>query len=634
MTIVRLIPAFLLLTACATAPAAPAPDPTPAADPAPATETDPAAAAAETERLTAWLDGVFQAELARSPQGQTQLGLIQDLDAYGRWDDRSEAAAVARHARGQRYLAELRERFDPPALDDMGRTSYRFAEYQWELEDRLHQVRESAYVFSPMLDAVSGMTSFLINNHRVDGRAHAEAYVSRLQGTAAVIDGMVAEAERRAEAGVRLPLFAYPRLIAAAQAQLVGAPFEPGADPVADAGPILADFRAKVAALDLPAADERALVAAAEAALRQDYQPAIERYIASLRRMEADADTRAGAWKLPRGEEFYAAQLELFTTRDDLSAADIHAIGLAEVDRIQDEMRGIMRQVGFQGTLQEFFQFLRTDDRFYYPDSPEGRQRYLDDSTRMIEQVMEVAPRYFNRLPRAGLEVRAVEPFREATATGAFYNRPSLDGSRPGYYYVNLSNMRDNPTYLMESLAYHEGAPGHHFQLALAQELEGLPMLQRLAYFSAYGEGWALYAEALGKDMGFFTDPYSDFGRLAYEIFRAVRLVVDTGLHDQRWTREQAIEYMLDNTPFTVGDITPEVERYIVWPGQAVSYKIGMMTILDLREHARAELGDRFTWGGFHDAVLSAGTVPLPVLTERVEAWVARTANRRSAEQN
>jgi uncharacterized protein (DUF885 family) len=623
MTIIRCVPVLLLLTSCAAVPPAVGepggpPAPTPA----------PTEAAAESGRLVAWLDGVFQAELAHSPMAQTQLGLIADLDAYGRWDDVSDAAVVARHARGQRYLAELRERFDPALLDDAGRTSYRFAEYQWELEDRLHRVRESAYVFSPMRDGVSALTTFLINNHRVAERAHAEAYVSRLRGIGAVIDEGVAEAERRAAAGVRLPLFAYPRLAASARSQIAGAPFEPGADPVTQAGPLLADFRAKVAALGLPAADESALIADATAALRDVYQPAIERYLASLQRMEAEADTRAGAWKLPRGDEFYAAQLELFTTRDDLSAADIHALGLVEVERIHGEMRGIMRDVGFEGTLQDFFHFLRTDPRFYYPNTPEGRQRYLDESTRFIDQVMVAAPRFFNRLPRAGLEVRAVEPFREATAAGAFYNRPSLDGSRPGYYYVNLSEMGDNPTYLMESLAYHEGAPGHHFQLALAQELEGLPLMQRLAYFSAYGEGWALYAERLGKDMGFFTDPYSDFGRLAYEIFRAVRLVVDTGIHDQQWTREQAIAYMLENTPFPEGDITPEVERYIVWPGQAVSYKIGMNTILELRENARARLGDRFSWGGFHDAVLTAGTIPLALLTERVEAWVEETAGR------
>jgi uncharacterized protein (DUF885 family) len=576
---------------------------------------------AETQRLYAWLNQVFQSELAHSPQAQTQFGMIADLEAYGRWDDPSDAAVRARFERQQGYAARMRENFDFDALDEAGRTTYRFMQFQGEMNRRLFDVRESAFVFSPMLDAVSGLTTFLINNHRVAERAHAEAYLSRLRSVDAVIDTLVMRSERRAAAGVRLPLFAYPRLIDAARGQISGAPFQPGA---AD-GALLADFRAKVTALRLPAEEERALIREAEAALTGVYRPAVERYIASLRRLEGGAPAQTGAWRLPNGDAFYAAQVALFTTRDDLTPGEIHRIGLAEVERIQGEMRQIMAQVGFQGTLQQFFEFLRTDDRFYYPDTPEGRQAYLDESTRLIERVMEVAPRFFNRLPRAPLEVRAVEPFREATAPGAFYNQPALDGSRPGYYYVNLRDMRDNPTYLMESLAYHEGAPGHHFQLALAQELQELPMLQRLTFFSAYVEGWALYAELLGKDMGFFTDPYMDFGRLSYEIFRAVRLVVDTGIHDQRWTREQAIAYMMENTPMTEGDITPEVERYIVWPAQALSYKIGMNTIVELRERARAELGDRFDWGGFHDAVLTAGSIPLPLLEERVNAWIEAT---------
>jgi uncharacterized protein (DUF885 family) len=587
----------------------------------------PSVPASGAERLTGWLDAVYEAELAHSPQTQTYLGMIDDLDAYGRWDDPSDAAAIARHGRQQQYLADLRLRFDPRELDDAGRTSFRFAEYEWEMASRLHDVRHSAYAFSPMLDAVSELTTFLINNHRVSERAHAEAYISRLRGTGDVIDQLVIEAERRAAAGVRLPRFAYPRLIEAARSQIAGAPFVAGADD----GALLADFRAKVSALKLDTAVERDLIADGQAALADAYRPAVERYMASLRHMETDADDRAGAWKLPRGDEFYAVQIDLFTTRDDLTATEIHAIGLREVDRIQAEMRAIMRQVGFSGTLQAFFEFLRADPRFQYPNTDEGRRAYLDESARLIARVMDVAPTFFNVLPRAPLEVRAVEPFREATATGAFYNAPSLDGSRPGYYYVNLANMADNPTYLMESLAYHEGAPGHHFQIALAQELEGVPMMQRLAYYSAFGEGWALYAERLAKDMGFFTDPYMDFGRLSYELFRAVRLVVDTGIHDQRWTREQAIDYMMANTPMTRGDITPEVERYIVWPAQALSYKIGMMTILELREQARAELDDRFSWGGFHDAVLAAGTVPLPLLADRVQAWVASLASTSSS---
>lgn len=614
----RPILSLLLLVPVACAPAAT----TTAPAPTPASNAEVLSAEAHNARLlNAWLDSVFQAELARSPQAQTQFGMIDDLEAYGRWDDPSEAAARASRDRQRAYLAEMRERFDPADLDEAGRTTYRFMEYQNRIGERLWEVRESEFVYSPMLDAVSNLTAFLINAHRVGEPAHAEAYISRIRGMGPLIDTLTTRAEERYEAGVRLPRFAYPRLITSAQGLLGGAPFQRDAE----AGALLTDFRAKVGALDIPEAERTDLISRAERALTGSYQPAVERYIASLRGMEGDAPRHGGARSLPNGEEFYAAQVALFTTRDDLTAEQIHRIGLSEVERIQGEMREIMTRVGFEGTLQEFFEHLRTEDRFYYPETPEGRQRYLDESTRYIEQVMEVAPRFFNRLPRAPLEVRAVEPFREETASGAFYNQPSLDGSRPGYYYVNLRNMRDNPSYLMESLAYHEGAPGHHFQLALAQELQELPMMQRVTFFSAYVEGWGLYAELLGKDMGFFTDPYQDFGRLSYEIFRAVRLVVDTGIHDQGWTREQAIAYMLENTPMTEGDITPEVERYIVWPGQALSYKIGMNTIVELRERAMRELGDRFNWGGFHDAVLTAGSLPLPLLEERVEAWIAAT---------
>lgn len=599
-----------LLTACGQAQA---PQDTTAA----ATEAQQIASPAEeTERLYAWMGEVFQTELNRSPEFKTQLGIIDE--DYDDWGPRGDEAAAEDHAREQGYLAHLRGNFDPEALDEAGRLSYDFLVYQWEMNDRLYQVRESGYVFSPMGDAVSGLTTFMINAHQVREAAHAEAYIARLNGLGPIMDDMIAEAEERAANGVRLPLFAYPRLVASANSQLTGAPFD---DSGVDSA-LMADFRGKVEGLDLSDEDAAALIGDAESALLDVYRPAIERYIASLETMETEADDQHGIWKVPGGDAYYATQVNFFTTREDLSPQDVHEIGLSEVARIQDEMRAIMDEVGFEGDLQAFFEYLRTDPQFYLPNTEEGRAAYLAESTELIDQVMQVAPQYFDTLPDAGLEVRAVEAWREETATGAFYNQPALDGSRPGYYYVNLSNMADNPTYLMESLAFHEGAPGHHFQIALAMELDDVPMLQKLAWYSAYGEGWALYAEGLGKDMGFFTDPYRDFGRLSYELFRAVRLVVDTGIHDQRWTREEAIAYMMENTPMTEGDITPEVERYIVWPAQAVSYKIGMMTIMELRAEAMERLGDRFDYGGFHDAVLTAGTIPLPLLQQRVRNWI------------
>jgi len=572
----------------------------------------------ETERLNAWFQEVFEDEIARSPQSMTSLGMISDLDAYGRWDDNSDAAILADFERGQARAREMRETFDYEALSADAKLSYDFFALQAENDARQHAVRDSRYAFSPMRDAVSGLVTFLINNHRVESEAHARAYVRRLEGMDAQIDILTRRALERAENGVRLPLFAYPRLDAGAAALISGYPYAEGENSA-----LYADFKEKVEALELDADTEAALLAGARAALTEEFEPAVQRYRAALDEMEAEADDRAGIWKLPDGETAYAASLAQFTTRTDLSAEDVHQIGLAEVARIHAEMRSIMDEVGFEGSLQDFFEFMRTDPQFQLPNTDEGRQEYLDRATEVVDRVIAAAPAYFDTLPEAAIEVRKVESWREATATGAFYSRPALDGSRPGYYYVNLAHMPDNPTYLLESLSLHEGAPGHHFQVALAQELDDLPMFQKLAWNSAYGEGWALYTEWLGKEMGFYEDPYSDFGRLSYEVFRAVRLVVDTGLHHHQWTREEAIAYMLENTPMTEGDITPEVERYIVWPGQAVSYKIGMLTIQDLLARARAELGDDFVWGGFHDAVLTAGPLPLPLLEQRVDAWIA-----------
>ena len=572
--------AFALLAAAGCAPDADAPTTGPQVETQAETERAAGAGAeaateaaqTESERLYAFFQSAFEEEIALSPEALTYLGMTDDLEAYGRWDDISDAALEEDFRRSQARVAMMQSSFNYEALDPAARLSWDFFVTLAENEARQWAVRESRYVFSPMGDAVSEFATFMINNHQVESEGQAEAYVRRLEGVDEQIDILTTRALTRADAGVRLPLFAYPRLTDSAAALVSGQPFEADGEPNA----IWADFQEKLSGLGLDPAREQALLDRARAALTDQFAPAIGRYTAALAEMETEADDRAGVWKLPNGEAAYAASLAEYTTRTDLTAEEIHQIGLAEVERIHGEMRQIMTQVGFEGALQDFFAFMRTDPQFQLPNTDEGRQAYLDEATAIIDRVMEIAPQYFDTLPEAGLEVRKVEAWREATATGAFYNQPSLDGSRPGYYYVNLSNMADNPTYLAESLSLHEGAPGHHFQVALAQELDELPMFQKLAWNSAYGEGWALYAEWLGKEMGFYEDPYRDFGRLSYEVFRAARLVVDTGLHHHQWTREQAIAYMPEATPMTEGDITPEVERYIVWPGQAVSYKIGM----------------------------------------------------------
>ena len=287
-------------------------------------------------------------------------------------------------------------------------------------------------------------------------------------------------------------------------------------------------------------------------------------------------------------------------------------------------MREIMKKVDFKGDLQAFFEFMRNDEQFYYPETDEGRQRYLDEATAYIDTMKGELDKLFITKPKADLTVKRVETFREKSAGKAFYQQPAPDGSRPGLYYANLYDMKAMPTYQMEALAYHEGIPGHHMQIALKQELEGLPMFRKFGGYTAYSEGWGLYSELIPKEIGFYKDPYSDFGRLAMELWRACRLVVDTGIHTKKWTREQGIEYYVSNTPNAKSDAVKMVERHIVMPSQATAYKVGMIKILDLRAKAKKALGDKFDIRKFHDVVLTSGALPLNVLEDMVDDYIAK----------
>ena len=302
-----------------------------------------------------------------------------------------------------------------------------------------------------------------------------------------------------------------------------------------------------------------------------------------------------------------------------MTATQIHDLGLSEVARIHGEMKTIMAKVGFKGSLQQFFVHLRTSPQYFH----KTRAAYLAEVDAHVKAMEARLPAFFNTLPKAPLQVKAVEAFREKSAGKAFYQSPSPDGSRPGTYYVNLYDLRDMSKTELEALAYHEGIPGHHLQRAVQTELTGLPPFRRFGGFTAYTEGWGLYTEELAKDMGFYTDPYSDFGRLGMELWRACRLVVDTGIHDKRWSREQAIQYLKDNTPNPDGDIEKAIERYIVYPGQATAYLIGKLKIMELRGRAQTALGDKFDFRTFHDVVLESGPVPLDVLERRVYNWIA-----------
>ncbi|MDQ4087751.1 MAG: DUF885 family protein [Pseudomonadota bacterium] len=579
----------------------------PAADPA-----------AEDARLNAFLDAAFDEQAELDPQLLTNLGIKRH---YDRLNDYTDEHRQRRLALSERQLAAMREQFDPERLSPAGRLSYRLFEEEVEDDREAFRWRWHAFPASTNGSPMGTLPVFLINNHRIDDVADAEAYIARLREVERVMDEISANMSHQAELGIVPPRFNFAPVRADGRRILAGAPFADGPDM-----PVFADFKAKVGRLEIPQAEKDRLIVAAREALTGPFRRGYDRMLATLDEIEPRATGNNGAWSLPEGGAFYASRLRDSTTTD-LPADEIHRIGLEQVRRIHGEMERIKRQVGFTGTLQQFFRHINEGQEFKYPNTAEGRQQYLADARRFIAQAMEAAPRWFRRLPRAPLEVRAVEPFRELTASVAFYNRPSADGSRPGIYYVNLADMNQVLRPQTEAISYHEGAPGHHFQIALAQELPGVPKFRRFGGYGAYGEGWGLYAEGLGKEMGFYQEPISEFGMYSTQLWRAIRLVVDTGIHHQRWTRERAIQYFADNGLLSRRDATKEVERYFNNPGQATSYMIGQLKILELRDRARAALGERFDIRDFHAAVLENGSVPLDVLEELVDAWIAQRRN-------
>ena len=340
----------------------------------------------------------------------------------------------------------------------------------------------------------------------------------------------------------------------------------------------------------------------------------------------ASAREEIGASALPNGRAYYEHRVRRFTTLDDRTPEEVHQIGLTEVARIRGGMDEIIAEVGFEGDFEAFVRFLRTDPRFYV-DTPE---ELMEKTARVLKKMDGQLPRLFGALPRMPYGMRPVPDFIAPKTTTAYYNRPAGDGTQAGFYYINTYDLSSRPLYEIEALSLHEAVPGHHLQIALQQELEGLPDFRRFAGFTAFVEGWALYAERLGLEVGFYEDPYSNFGRLTYEMWRACRLVVDPGMHYLGWTRQQAIDFMAENSALSLHNITTEVDRYIAWPGQAVAYKTGELKIRELRERAELQLGDRFDVREFHDVVLGSGSVPLSVLESNVEEYIATASRTRT----
>jgi uncharacterized protein (DUF885 family) len=556
------------------------------------------------------------------------LSQLRVLEPYGirahnaRLDDFSTGFALKQAERVRRNLKTLRS-YTLEEQSESQRFSSQVLDWLLQIQADGEPFLFHDYPLNQFEGLQTELPDFMLNVHVVNDARDASDYVARLAKFGTAIDQAIDGVRYRAARGVVPPRFVIERVRADVERFTTGG---------VDQNPLVVGFEEKLAKLGALSPVERdELGAAARAEVEHTVLPAYGRLATYLPELAAQASDDVGAWKLPDGSLYYGWALRYHTTTD-LGADAIHELGLREVARIQGEIRDILGSenvpIVVQGGGEDLGATLRAlhaEERFHYPDTDEGRTQILADYQAIIDDAGPRLPALFGRLPKAAVRVERVPAFKEAGAAGAYYMPPPLDGSKPGIFYANLRKVRDVARYAMRTLAYHEAIPGHHLQIAIAEELPGVPVFRRVVPFTAFTEGWALYAERLAAEQGFHPTPFDRLGQLDAEVFRAARLVVDTGIHAKRWSREQAIEYMLRNTGLPETEATAEVERYIVTPGQACAYKVGQMKILELRERARRVLGPRFDLRAFHDRVLGAGALPLVLLEKVVDQWLAES---------
>ncbi|SUZ65196.1 uncharacterized protein METZ01_LOCUS18050 [marine metagenome] len=568
----------------------------------------------EIKEANQFFESIFLDQVQESPEFQTRLGYKSN---YDQWDDITWEQRRSKIRKGIYNLKYLHDTIDYDKLDEATKISYRLIERRFERQIESNDYIFNSYPITHRGGKHSSIPSFLINYHNIDDEDDVKDYLKRLRNIEPLMDDLIRELKFRDDLNIVAPQFVYPQAIKVSQNIISGYPFED----VKKRNVLFDDFSKKLDKLDLSGPVKTRYLSEAEAILVTIVKSSYQKIIDFLSTQETKATDNFGVWKYKNGAEYYQFQLDGYTTLG-LTPEQIHATGLQEVERIHQEIYGIMEATQFEGTLQDFFEFMRTDPQFYYPDNQKGRDAYLNQVNVIMDTLTANIDQLFNGLPSIPFVVKAVEPYREESAGIAFYQRGKADGSRPGIYYANLYTMQDMPTYKLENLAYHEAIPGHHLQISIALETKGMPSFRKYGGYSVYSEGWALYSETLPKEVGLYKDPYSDFGRLSGELWRACRLVVDTGIHHYRWTREEGIEYYRSNTANPEGECVKMVERHIVWPGQAVSYKIGMLKIQELRQYAHTELGEKFSLQDFHDIVLKNGAMTMDILQDVVYQWV------------
>jgi uncharacterized protein (DUF885 family) len=512
-------------------------------------------------------------------------------------------------------LATLRQ-YDRAGMNQADALNYDMLEYFLAMQAEGEPFAHHNYPLNQLFGIQNEFPTFMATQHPVASVGEAEDYIARLNKAPVMVNQVMEGLLEREREKIIPPTFVVEKVLKEMRAFVAAEPTKN----------IL--YTSLVEKFDVAGesavntSQRKVLLQNTETAIREKVYPAYAKFIAYYEKLLPKTTGNNGVWALPKGKEFYAYAVKMHTTTN-LTPDQVHQLGLSEVARIESEMDAILQGEGLTlGSVGARVQGISKRPDQLYPDTDAGRTQIIADFQTMIDEIDKGLTPYFNVRPKMGVKVERVPAFREATAPGAYYNGPAFDGSRPGIFYINLRNTDEVAKFGMRTLAYHEAIPGHHFQIAIQQELTGVPIFRKVLPFTAYAEGWALYSERLAWEAGFQKAPLDNLGRLQAEMFRAVRLVVDTGLHDKRWTREQAIAYMLEKTGMPETDVVAEIERYLVMPGQALAYKVGMNKILELREYAKTELGPKFDLKAFHDVVLTGGSMPMALLEQRVKQWV------------
>ena len=568
-------------------------------------------------KISWFYERVFAEYAINDPEMLTQLGMLRPLGLRFYEDDLTDSSPARESKMADKLKRDLQtlESYNRDDLSEDGKLSYDVLHYFLSLQVRGDKYRHHNYPVNQLFGVQNGYPRFMVESHPVEDVSGAKSYIKRLELVTEKFAGVLEGLKLRTTEGIVPPRFVLEKVIREMEQFIAPAP---------DQNVLYVEFAKKLEKLKLSPDENAELLQGAKSAIDTKVYVAYRSLIAYYQELLPKMATNNGVWALPDGDAFYDLEVESNTTTT-MSADEIHALGLSEVARIETEMDQILRDAGYTaGDLSSRIEQLSRSPEQLYSNDDAGREQILRDYQSIIDEISKGLDPYFDLRPKAGIEVKRVPAFAEKTAPGAYYNGPAMDGSRPGVFYANLRDTAETPRFGMRTLAYHEGVPGHHFQVAIMQELKGVPTFRRLLPFTAYNEGWALYTEQLAWEIGFQKNPLDNLGRLQAEMFRAVRLVVDTGMHRKRWTREQAIDYMRAKTGMAEGEVTSEIERYLVNPGQALAYKVGMLKILALREKAKAELGERFDIRAFHNEVLSHGALPMAILEQVIDRYIAR----------